>query len=172
MHDVISTQFIQHMLIYKTCIYIKIIKHKTCYAHSPSITPKISSHELINKHEQFNLNYSTKPIFSQKHFMSTIHVNSETIGLLFTANHPISIPLCEPEFYSHFRPHTHHNTIYITNYTINNPNSPCTVTDCPNGFLKLSYLGSKIWNRSNDCSRPQTNQIINKTLKQSVTQVG
>ena len=27
MHYAISTQFIQHMLIYKTCIYINIIKH-------------------------------------------------------------------------------------------------------------------------------------------------
>ena len=81
MHDAISTQFIQHMLIYKTCIYINIIKaHKTCYAHSPSITPKISSYRLINKHEQFNLNYSTKYIILQKYLVNTIHVNSEPSG--------------------------------------------------------------------------------------------
>ena len=117
MHDAISTQFIQHMLIYKTCIYINIIKsHKTSHAHSPSIAPKISSH--VNKHEQFNLNYSTKHIISQKYFLNTIHVNSETSGLLCTANHPTSVPLCEPEFHSHFRPHTHHNTIYSINYTL------------------------------------------------------
>ena len=31
------------ILIYKTCIYINIIKsHKSCYANSPSITPKLA----------------------------------------------------------------------------------------------------------------------------------
>ena len=107
------------MLIYKTCIYINIIKaHKTCYAHSPSITPKISSHGLINKYEQFNLIYSTKYIFSQKHFMNTINMNSETLGLLFTTTLSTSVPLCKPEIHGHFRPHTHHNTIYSINYTL------------------------------------------------------
>ena len=96
-------------------------------------------------------------------------MNSETLGLLFTDNHPTSVPYCEPEIHGHFRPYTHHNTIYSTNYTMNNPNSLWTVTDCPNGFLKLSHLGSKIWDRSNVRSRPQTNTIIYKTLKQSVT---
>ena len=101
--------------------------------------------------------------------MNTIHVNSETLGLLFTANHPMSVPLCEPEIQWPFQPHTHHHIIYSINYTINNPNSPWTVTDCPNGFQKLPHLGSKIWDRSNGRSRPQTNPIIYKTLKQSVT---
>ena len=96
-------------------------------------------------------------------------MNSETLGLLFTANHPTSVPHREPEIHGHFRPYTHYNTIYSTNYTMNNPNSPWTVTDCPNGFLKLPHLGSKIWDRSNGRSRPQTNRNINKTLKQSVT---
>ena len=53
--------------------------------------------------------------------------------------------------------------------TMNNPNSLWTVTDCPRGFLKIPHLSSKIWDRSNDRSKPQTNPIINKTLKQSVT---
>ena len=132
--------------------------------NSQSITPKISSHGLINKYEQFNLNYSTIHIFSQNYFVNTIHVNSETIGLLFTANHPTSVPHCEPEIHGHFRPFTHHNTIYSTNYTMNNPNSPWTVTDCPNGFLKLPHLGSKIWERLNGRSRPQTNRNITKHL--------
>ena len=66
--------------------------------------------------------------------MNTIHINSETLELLFTAKYPISVSPCEPEFYSHFRPHTNHNTIFFTNFTINNPNSPWTVTDCTNGF--------------------------------------
>ena len=132
--------------------------------NSQSITPKISSHGLFNKYEQFNLNYSTIHIFSQNYFVNTIHMNSETLGLLFTANHPTSVPHCEPEIHGHFRLFTHHNTIYSTNYTMSNPNSLWTVTDCPNGFLKLPHLGSKIWDRSNGRSRPQTNRNITKHL--------
>ena len=130
---------------------------------------KISSHWLIYNYEQFDLNYSTKHIISQKYFVNTIHVNSETLGLLFTASQLISVPLCEPEFHSHSRPHTHHNTIYSTNYTINKPNSSWTVTDCLNGFHKFQHFGSNIWDRSNGRSRPQTNRNIHKTLKKSVT---
>ena len=64
-----------------TCIYTNIIKsHKACYANSQSITPKISSHGIINKHEQFNLNHSTKHIFTQKYFVNTIHVNGKPSG--------------------------------------------------------------------------------------------
>ena len=96
-------------------------------------------------------------------------MNSETLGLLFMTNQPISVPLCEPEFHSHSRPHTHHNTIYFIIYEINIQKSPNTVTDCTNGLQKLQQFGSKIWDRSNGCSRPQTNRNIHKTLKQSVT---
>ena len=90
----------------------------TCYIYSQFITPKISSHGLINKHEQFNLNYSTKHIFLTKYFMNAIDMNSETLGLLFTANHPTSIPLCEPKIQWPFRPHAHHNTTYSIIYTL------------------------------------------------------
>ena len=80
-YDAISTQYIQHMLLYKTCIYHNIIKaHKACYAHSSSITPKISSQGLINKHEQFYLNYSPEHIFLTKYFLNTIHVNIKPSG--------------------------------------------------------------------------------------------
>ena len=101
--------------------------------------------------------------------MNVIHVNSETLGLLLTANQPISIPLCEPEFHSHSQPHTHHNTIYFIIYEINIQNSPNTVTDYTNGLQKLQQFGSKIWDRSNGRSRPQTNRNINKALKSRVT---
>ena len=97
-------------------------------------------------------------------------MNSETLGLLFMANHPTSIPLCEPEIQWPFRPHAHHNIIYSINYTTSSPNSPWTVTDCPNELLKFPHFGPKFWDRSNDRSRPQINSIINKTLKQSVIQ--
>ena len=81
MHYGISTQFISHMQIYHNA-YIYITKaHKTCYAHSSSISPKISSHGLIYNYEQFDLNYSTKHIISQKYFVNTIHVNSRTLGV-------------------------------------------------------------------------------------------
>ena len=80
MHYVISTQFISHMQIYHHA-YIYITKaHKTCYAHSSSISPKIGSPGLIYNYEQLNLNYSTKHIISQKYFLNIIHVNSEPSG--------------------------------------------------------------------------------------------
>ena len=96
-------------------------------------------------------------------------MNSETLGLLFTTKYPISVSLCEPEFHNHFRPHTHHNTIYFIIYEITIQNSPKIVTDCTNGLQKLQQFGSKIWDRSNGRSRPQTSRNIHKTLKQSVT---
>ena len=101
--------------------------------------------------------------------MKTIHVNSETLGLLFMANHPTSVPRCGPEIRGHFWPHTHQNMIYCINQHPRCPNSPCTVTNCPKRIQQFSHFGSKIWNRSNGRSRPQTNRNINKALKQSVT---
>ena len=140
--------------------------------NSQSITPKFSSHELINKYEQFNFNYSTIHIFSQKYFVNTIHVNRETLGLLFMAKHLTSVPLCELENHGHFRPHTHQNVIYCINQYPRCPNSPCTITDCPKRLQQFSHFSSKFWNRSNGRSRPQTNRIINKVLKSRIKQVG
>ena len=133
--------------------------------NSQSITPIICSHELINKHEQFYLNYSTEHIFSQKYFLNTIHVNSETLGLLFTAKHPIIGSLCEPEFHGHFRPHAHHNIIHSINSNTSNPKQSVDSHVLSKWVSKFPHLGSKIWDRSNGRSRPQTNLIINKTLK-------
>ena len=45
---------------------------------------KISSHGLISKHKQFILNH-LQNIFSHQENHVTIHMNSETLGLLFTA---------------------------------------------------------------------------------------
>ena len=101
--------------------------------------------------------------------MNTIHMNSETLGLLFTINHPTSVPRCELEIHGHFRPHTHQNMIYWINQHPRCPNSLCIVTNCPKRLQQFLDFGSKFWNRSNGRSRPQTNSIINKTLKQSIT---
>ena len=101
-------------------------------------------------------------------FRVSIHVNSETLGLLYTSKYPISVSPCEPELYSHFRPHTHHNPICFTNFMINNPNSPWSVTNCTNGFqnfltIRFQDLGpiKRSFKASN---RPKHH----KTLKQSV----
>ena len=168
MHDANSnTNYIAHANI-SSCIYLHNLITQTCYAISQSITPKISSLWLIIKHEQFNLNYSTKQIFTQIYFHVTIHVNNETLGSLFTSKYPISVSPCETELYSHFRPHTHHNTICFTIYTIYNPNSPCTVTDGTNGFqnfltIRFQALGPINW----PLTASINSNIIN-TLKQSV----
>ena len=86
---------------------------------------KISSRGLMIKHEQFNLNYSTKHVFTKKiDFRVTIHVNSETLGSLFTSKYPISVPLREPDFYGHSRPHSNQNTFYFMIYETTPKNSP------------------------------------------------
>ena len=101
--------------------------------------------------------------------MNTILVNSKTLGLLFTATLSTSVPLCEPEIHGHFRPHAHHNIIYCVNYDSRFPNSPHLTRTVHNDPKDFSPFGSKFWNRSNGRSRPQTNFIIYKTLKQRVT---
>ena len=100
--------------------------------------------------------------------MNTIHVNSETLELLYTSKYLISFSPCGPELYSHFWPHTHHNPICFTNFTINNPNSPWSVTDYINGFKNF------LTNRFQDLGpikRPfkaSNRPKHHKTLKQSV----
>ena len=96
-------------------------------------------------------------------------MNNETLGLLFTTKHPIISSLCEPEFHGHFLPHVHHNIIYCINYDSRYPNSPHPSRIVHNSPKDFSLFGSKFWNRLNGRSRPQTNSIIYKTLKQSVT---
>ena len=95
-------------------------------------------------------------------------MDSETLELLYTSKYPISVSPCGPELYSHFRPHTQHNPICFTNFTINNPNSPWSVMDCINGFkifltIRFQDLGpiKRPFKASN---RPKHH----KTLKQSV----
>ena len=158
---------------YNTCIYLHNLNHT-------NILCNFTIH--YTKNYLTWANYQIRAIqlelLDQTHFHTkiyfrvTIHMNSKTPGLLFTANHPIIVSFCEPEFHGHFRPHIHHNTNYCTNFFIYNPNSSWIVTDCPHGFPKISHLGSKIWNRSTGRSRPQTNRNINKALKLRVKQVG
>ena len=95
-------------------------------------------------------------------------MNSETLGLLFTTKYPISVSSCESEFYSHFQPHTHYNTICFTNYTINNPNSPWTVTDCTNGFQNFLTIRFQDLGRIKRPLTTSINSSIINTLKQSV----
>ena len=95
-------------------------------------------------------------------------MNSETLGLLYTSKYPISVSPCEPELYSHFRPHTHHNLICLTNFTINNPNSPWSVMDCTNGFQNFLTIR---FQDSGPIKRPfkaSDRLKHHKTLKQSV----
>ena len=95
-------------------------------------------------------------------------MTNETIGLLFMAKYPISISPYEPEFYSHFRPHTYHNTNCFTIYTIYNPNSPCTVTDCTNGFQNFLTIRFQALGPIKRSLTASINSSIINTLKQSV----
>ena len=80
MHDAnFNTIYITHASI-SSCIYLHNLNH-TCYVISQSITSKISSLELIIKHEQFNLTYSAKHIFTQKFiFMSLFTWTVNSLG--------------------------------------------------------------------------------------------
>ena len=167
----------------KSCINLSIplIHQLKSFSDFSIHYTKISSHGLINEHEQFNLNHSPKHILSQKYFENTIHrslfmcqysratiyitiyVNSKPLGLLFMANHPTSVPLCEPEIHSHFRPHTHQHTIYFINYETNTSNSPYTVTNCPNGLQKFSK------NSNNSVPSFETDQTTVQGLKPTET---
>ena len=95
-------------------------------------------------------------------------MNNETLELLFTAKYLISVSPYEPEFYSHFRPHTHYNTICFTNYTINNPNSPSIVTDCTNGFQNFLTIQFQDLGPIKRPLMASINSSIINTLKQSV----
>ena len=100
--------------------------------------------------------------------MNTIHVNNETLRLLFTTKYPISVPLCEPKNHGHFRPYTHQYMIYCTNQHINSPNSPYIATDCAERAPKILTF----WSQDlGPIKRPLTasiNSSINKVLKQRV----
>ena len=100
--------------------------------------------------------------------MNTIHVSSETLVLLYTSKYPISVSPCEPELYSHLRPHTHHNPICFTNFTINNPNSPWLVTDCTNGFQNFLTIRFQDLGPIKRSFKASTQSKYHKTLKQSV----
>ena len=124
-------------------------------------------------------NYQTRAIqlelLDQTHFHTkiyfrvTIHMNSETLGLLFfTSKYPISVSPCETELYSHFRPHTHHNTNCFTIYTIYNPNNPCTVTDGTNGFQNFLTIRFQTLGLIKRPLKASINSNIVNTLKQSV----
>ena len=78
---------------------------------------------------------------------------------------------CELELYSHFRPHTHHNPICFTNFTINNPNSPLSVTDCTNGFqnfLTIRFQDLGLIKRPFKASNlPKHHKTLKKSVKPS-----
>ena len=116
--------------------YIHIIEiTQTCYVISQSITPKISSCGLINKHEQFDLNYSTIHIFTQKYFRVTIHVNSETLGLLFTANHQHRFHFVNPNFIA-ISGLIHIPIQFVSQITTQTPKTaPKTDTNCIMGLI-------------------------------------
>ena len=83
--------------------------------------------------------------------------------------YPSIVPLFETDFHVHFRPHTHQHTICCTISNTNTKNSPYTATDYPNGSQKFPHFGSKICDRSNGHSRPQTYTSITKHLNKGKT---
>ena len=124
------------------------------------------------KHEQFNLNYSTKDVFTQKLiFRVIIHVNSKTLDLLFTSKYPMSVLLCEPEFHGHSRPHTYQNTIHFIIYETIPKNSP-QHSHGLSWAIHLSSIIFTLWSQVlGPIKRPfkaSNRPKHHKTLKQSV----
>ena len=87
---------------------------------------------------------------------------------MYTSKYPISVSPYEPELYSHFRPHTHHNPIYFTIFRINNPNSSWSVTDCTNGFQNFLTIRFQDLGPIKRPLRASNRPKHHKTLKQSV----
>ena len=110
------------------------------YAISQSISPKTSSHGLINRYEQFDLNYSIKHIISQKYFVNTIHVNNETLELLFTTNHQHRFHFMNPNFIV-ISGLIHIIIQFVSQITTQTPKTAHkTVTDCTIGFHNFFTL--------------------------------
>ena len=130
-----------------------------------------------------NSSYSFQPTSYTPHIdvFGPIHTNPELFltvpkqskwAVRGQPTHQTFVPIFVTDFHGHFRSHTHQHTIYCINYETITKNSPYTVTDSPNGSQKFSHFDSKIWDKLNGNSRPQTNTTINKTLKQGLKQVG
>ena len=98
---------------------------------------KISSLDLIIKHEQLNLNYSIKHIFTQKFIFVNTILGTVNPRLLFLSNHHSSVHFVNPNFTA-ISGLIHIKASFIAQIcTMNNPKSPWTVTDYPHGFLKF-----------------------------------
>ena len=111
-----------HMQIYKH-EYTRIIQiTQSCYAIL-QLNIKISSLGLMIKHEQFNLNHSTKHIFSQKYILEHCFGNSETLGY-HSRKSQLNGSLSEPEIHGHSLPIVYQANIQHTNQRKPHPNSP------------------------------------------------
>ena len=91
-----------HMQIYKhEYTRIKIKSHNMLCNYHFNI--KISSLGLIFKHKQFDSNYLTKHIFSQKYILEYCFGNSETFDY-YSRKITINGSLSEPEIHGYSRP--------------------------------------------------------------------
>ena len=77
--DAISITYITHANI-SPCIYSHNLNHTIMLCNFTFSYTKISSLGLIIKHEQSNLNYSVKHIFTQNLFCEHCFRNSKTLG--------------------------------------------------------------------------------------------
>ena len=145
--------------------YIHIIKiTQSCYVISHFHTRKISSLELMIKHEQLDLNYSTNTLFHKNYFFRTLFLGIVKPLITIPGKSPIVGSLCEPEFHGHFRPYTHQRIIYSINYHINTQISPQQTRTDQKCLKIFPQFGPMFWDRSNDPSPSQTNRKIIKHL--------
>ena len=90
---------------------------------------KISSHGLMIKHEQFDVNHSTKHIFTQKYILLTLFLGIVKPSVTIPRKSPIIGSLCEPGFHGHSRPFSYQAYILMHNFNTSSPLNFRTVTD-------------------------------------------
>ena len=96
---------------------------------------KISSLGLMIKHEQFNLNHSTKHIFSQKYIFKNTVFGIVKPSVTIPKKLQFIDSLCEPGFHGHFRPFAYQTYILMHNLSQIAPKQPILLHGLPKNAL-------------------------------------
>ena len=97
---------------------------------------KISSLGLMIKHEQFNLNHSTKHIFSQKIYFENTVSGIVKPSVTIPEKLQINGSLSEPAIHDHFRPQSNQHMMVHLNQP-KQPVTPLNFLDCHGWYEKF-----------------------------------
>ena len=104
---------------------------------------KISSLGLMIKHEQFNLNHSTKHIFLQKYIFENTVSGIVKPSVTIPKKSQIIGSLSEPGFHGHFQPQSNQYIIYHKMHQLITQISHGTATTAPFFFQKFVSIRSQ-----------------------------